>query len=202
MNFLEKYSFIIYQSIISLLIITLGNYFADSLMMKHYVLTLILFYCLYIFPIFPVFFIFKKKFNENFKNQKINIWLLLILLLGWFIIDKLLFLNTLEGAFSVKLNLFLLRSWFFITLYLVIIPIHNEIIFRALTIKSTNNNYLIMLSNFIFSLIAYPNIRIMISMFIYGLIMLYIYKKYQNIFVNIIFTAIYSLLTAVIFVTI
>lgn len=202
MNFLEKCSFIIYQLIISLLIIILGNYFADSLMMKHYVLTLILFYCLYIFPIFPVFFIFKKKFNENFKNQKINIWLLLILLLGWFIIDKLLFLNTLEGIFSVKLNLFLLRSWFFITLYLVIIPIHNEIIFRALTIKSTNNNYLIMLSNFIFSLIAYPNIRIMISMFIYGLIMLYIYKKYQNIYVNIIFTAIYSLLTAVIFVTI
>lgn len=125
-NFLKKYGFIFYQLIIVFLVTALGNYFADNLMMKYNVLTFILFYFLYILPILPVFFIFKLKFNETAKNEKINIWFLLIVLLCCFTINRILLLNSLEGIFSVKLNLFLIGSWFFITLHLIITPIHNE----------------------------------------------------------------------------
>lgn len=195
---LKKTGFLFYQIIFVIALVLIGNYYFFSLLKWNVYGAYAIFLLLHILSIGFSLLFFKINLRPVFNLKKKDVILILVIIISWFTINKVINQNSFSGDFSVRINWINLKSWVYIVFTLFLIPINEEIVFRAITAKENNKWLIFVFSNIIYSLICMPRIKNIILTFFYGLIMHYIYKKYANVYLNIMVSAIVYFLISMI----
>lgn len=193
---------LLYQFILVFLIYFINNDIYNNLSYFKNVLHIKLFFIItYFFIIILTSLLFKiKKRNIYCKIQMKDLFKLLIFLLISVFLFEFLFYSFYYKNFSFKIDIHLLGNWYFVFLSIFLIPIFQEVVFRELIIAEKTNYVQIIISNLIFSFFFFPNVKLMFSGFLYGILMLAIIKKYKSLIINIIFSILFYLMTSILII--